>query len=246
MLPNPCDVFDVLYDTPLTPGGEAWKRLAKSFGPLDPMGDKDAKTRSPGTYRPVGATCSTGCPHLATRDCYALYHNVGTHQRNASEDRDQALRTAAAAMAWAHRTDRLTRLHVSGDLARDDRLDREYVAGLIRLAHHVRERTGSRWVAWTYTHCPDLGWEAPAMRAAGIAIRQSDVPGRWGAIVHPFERVDTLRREGVRYLKCPAQLSDTDCSRCRACWEHGEHTIVFDPHGSAQKRLRTRLLEVIQ
>ena len=42
--------------------GAFLRKAARVYGPLNPIGDGDAKTQTPGTYRPVGPTCPDSCP----------------------------------------------------------------------------------------------------------------------------------------------------------------------------------------
>jgi len=58
--------------------GDRMRKIARAHGPTNPVGDGDAKTGAPGTYRPVGDTCPLSCTHHPENDgtCYALFHNV--------------------------------------------------------------------------------------------------------------------------------------------------------------------------
>lgn len=215
-----------------------------NHGKLSPVGADNIKTRSPSTYRKVGGkgvgTCHASCPHLVERTCYAMFGNVGMHMRRDQNDRDEALRAAAWAMVSAARSKResIARLHVSGDFADSTtgQLDWLYIAGLVGIAEAVRETTGKKWAAWSYTHLPAGQW-LEDLRHSGIAVRVSDKVGIWGAVtVEDRAHARELRSSRQPVAVCPAQLGDTDCASCKLCWERPDYTIAFLAHGSAKKR----------
>ena len=51
------------------------------IGPTNPLGIRNGKTATLGTYRPVGATCPEDCPYI-DGPCLAKRSRVGMHQRN--------------------------------------------------------------------------------------------------------------------------------------------------------------------
>lgn len=227
---------------------------ARKHGPVNPVGDGDAKTASPSTYRPVGDTCPDGssehigrCRYLGN-GCYAEGGNVRMHQIRAGADLDASVNAAAVAMAWAVRTGRMARLHVSGDFVRAGRVDHRYIARLGLLADAVNRAAGrpvGTAIAWSYTHIPADVFEGYRVRLEkhGIHVRISDHSGAHGAIVRDF---DSMPGSGVRYLKCPAQLpQESTCAECRACWERPDRTIVFEPHGAARNKARAAALRVL-
>jgi len=57
-------VLRTVRRTPRGRMGQTLRAVLRTFGPVVPMGDGDAKTDSPGTYRPVGPACPTTCPLL--------------------------------------------------------------------------------------------------------------------------------------------------------------------------------------
>jgi hypothetical protein len=145
-------------------------------------------------------------------------------------------------MVWARVTERVARLHVSGDVGQT--WDTEYLAGLRDIAIEVNTQSGAMRgtpVAWTYTHhdCSSserLHWVS-LLSGEGVHMRRSDHLGFNGVIVMPFSEVPQVRREtGVRLAKCPAQLRATNCADCTLCWSRPDLTVVFDPHGQANKR----------
>lgn len=221
--------------------GPALKAAASAYGTSVPVGDGDGKTASPGTYRPVGGTCPSTCPFLGN-GCYAQGGNVALHQRRARAEREAALLGAAVAFVWARVTGRVSRLHVSGDVGQT--WDEQYLAGLRDLAIEVNTQSGAMRgtpVAWTYTHhdvsARDRLAALRGLASVGIHVRRSDHLGHNGVVVMPFSEVPTVRREtGVRLAKCPAQLRDTNCADCTLCWTRPDLTVVFDPHGQANKR----------
>ncbi len=221
--------------------GDRLRKIARGFGPTNPVGDTDAKTGAPGTYRPVGSTCPLSCKHHPENDgtCYALFANVNLHQRRAKVDIAAALRAAEVAIVWATTTDRVARLHVSGDFGRTVAQAMPYIIGLIAICKTVGGGEHNT-VAWTYTALPLSAETLHMARQAGLSIRLSDQDGVNGAIVYPHEHV----ARGTGRLKCPAQLTHNavDCQTCRACWMLPHRTIVFDPHGPAKKRATARAL----
>lgn len=244
-------LLEALWGTPIAD----LRKVAREDGAVEPFGRGNRKTRSPGTYRPVGATCPQTCPHLGA-GCYAQHGKVAMSARRASGATGPALRAAAAAMVWAARTGRAARLHVSGDFVERGRVAHRYIEGLIRIGWWLRVRTGvaaRKVTAWSYTHLPPERFEEHrrALASVGIMVRYSDAPPSAGpvAIVHPFADREGLRaRVGdARVIRCPAQLAETvSCADCRACWTHMERVIVFDPHGPGAEQVRRAALRVIQ
>ena len=230
--------------------GDMLRKIARQHGPTNPVGDGDAKTGAPGTYRPVGDTCPLSCDHHPENDgtCYALFHNVNRHQRRAIVDVEAALRSASVAIVWAVATDRVARLQVSGDMGRTLKEARPYIRGLIAIGKQVRAHYGQDTdCAWSYTALPMEGTTSIArLRRAGIHVRLSGHNGHNGAIVYPHATIDQLPAPAfyldymAKPLACPAQQTHnaTTCQKCKACWTRPNRTIVFDPHGP-RKRLAT-------
>jgi hypothetical protein len=218
-----------------TGSGKA-RAIRETLPTAGPLGDQDAKTASPGTYRPVGATCPSSCPYLQSRACYAEYGNVAIHQRRASAEMEAAIHAAIGTMVWAAQTERTARLHVAGDLGKE--LDLEYIAALCEVAREVKAlRGGDGYVAWTYTHHPDHP-ALQTMREAGIAVRLSDRAGDWGAVVvADRDEARDLRETGVKVAVCPAQLGDTNCAKCTLCWSRPDITIGFLAHGPGKGKV---------
>ena len=177
--------------------GAAHRAVLRAFdveGLTTPIGDGDAKTAAPGTYRPVGPSCPATCPFLPASEA------------------------GAQAIDWTY----VRALQTLGE-----------ACGL--------PQDGATFVAWTYTHEADAGTVA-ALRLLlpWLSIRHSDHSGRMGAVVVERDEVPALRAEGLRPLVCPATRMQTDCQRCRACWERPDRLIVFPPHGAGKRKLRQR------
>ena len=177
--------------------GAAHRSVLRAFsveGLTTPIGDGDAKTAAPGTYRPVGPSCPATCPFLP------------------------ATEAGAQSIDWAY-VEALETLGEACGLPQD----------------------GDTFVAWTYTHEADRR-TVSTLRAwlPWLSIRHSDARHWMGAVVAERAEVPALRARGLRPLVCPAQRTQTDCQRCRACWEKPDRLIVFTPHGAGQKKLRQR------
>jgi len=170
---------------------------------------------------------------------------VGLHQRRAPVDALPSVVGAAVAMVWAASTNRLARLHVSGDFGGPDAPDMVYVEAIERTASFVRAlRGGQEPVAWTYTHHADGSW-VRALVEAGVAVRLSERltgPAGGAVVVRDRAHARSMRKStGARIAVCPAQLSNATCASCRLCWERPDLTIAFIAHGFQGRRLRQAL-----
>ena len=231
--------------------GDYLRKKAHGFGPCNPIGDGDSKTQTPGTYRPVGPTCPASCDRLIEKNCYALMGNVRIHQKRSSPDIEPALRAAGVCFIWGTLTNRLTRLHVSGDFGTSsvDPALQEYVKGLVMVANTVNRLAGKAQgtsIAWSYTHVDGVTNETPwlvSLRKAGIHVRLSDRATYNGAIVGNFHDFQKIRRAiGGKLVKCRAQLEKAvSCRTCRLCWERPDLTVLFTPEGAGKARLARAL-----
>lgn len=213
---------------------------ARSLGAV--LGAGNAKTDSPGTYRPVGSTCPASCPYLGA-GCYAQQRRTHMAAVRASAAHYPAVVGAVAAVRAGQITGRLARLHVSGDLgatrAEIDAYCSDLIAALTPFGGSVESP-----IAWTYTHHHprDVGPWLDRLRAIGVAIRRSDYSGRWGVIVLPSFAPDVVaraRREAsAPVVKCRAQLpGGATCATCRICWDRPDLVVAFRPDGGTDRRI---------
>lgn len=213
--------------------------LRRELAPLAAMGTQNKKTAVPSTYRSIDKTCPDTCTFKKS-GCYAENGHVGRIQRQSKRTGDIELRTAIAAMVLAQKQNTIARLHVSGDFLRNGRLDIPYIKGLVTAASLIQAKYHSPIVAWSYTHLDKKLFRPyqKILRRAGIVVRWSERTGPGGAIVRPFDELGKLKK----YIKCPAQLpQQLTCRDCELCWTMPNHTIVFTPHGSGQRKIREAL-----
>ena len=129
-------------------------------------------------------------------------------------------------------------LNPQGDHAAD-LIDADYLQAL----RHAVPRNGQ---AWTYSHFPAELLPVPApgetvinascdtMADALAAVRA----GRPAVVAAPAGTVWPCTREGVRFVQCPAELSESfDCAQCgggRPLCARGDrdYVVVFVAHGS--------------
>jgi hypothetical protein len=147
------------------------------------------------------------------------------------------------ALVAARRQGTCARLHVTGDLLRQGRLDRPYVEELYRTAK-VLGGSPSDPVAFSYTHVPGVEELLADLASVGVIIRQSDawIPG--GAVVWPHSKLleKRLQFPWLRLVPCPAQQGiGVTCRKCGLCWRRLGLTIVFDPHGASRSTIIRRL-----
>jgi hypothetical protein len=208
----------------------AMDKVLAEYGGRVRMGDGDAKTAAPGTYRGVGNTCGLDCEHHPGNagSCYADSGNVGLHSEDAKgRSATEAVNAFAAAVVWALLTERKARIHVSGDFGVDDgdamtgsKVDWDYVGAIADVASAARYLLlpeGDSVVAWTYTAFTgeDGARIVSILADAGVSCRLSGFAGPNGAITAPFAVVPGLRKEfDTRIAKCPAQLTHTTCAEC--------------------------------
>lgn len=230
-----------LVNTKLTAGGAKWLELAKSEGKVAPTGDSNKKTNAPGTYRQVGPTCPTTCKFL-NNGCYAQGGPTAIQGNRSENELGIQLRGVAKAIAWAIKTNRFARLHVSGDFYNSQgNLDQDYIDGVYSLFEFAQTISGRQNLGWSYTHAPleDGRKLSNRLSEVGLSVRLSDHNGSMGAVVADFNNLQGIEKP----LKCLAQLSDNfDCDKCKACWEKPDHTIVFNPHG-ARKRAALNVIQ---
>ena len=145
------------------------------------------------------------------------------------------------------------RLNQAGDLvANSGRLSRAFINGLLSV---VKSR---RLQAWTYTHHDHtLGDNGQLLRRAnreGLRINVSTETEESAdrAIASGLPAVLAVSSEETRkawrtpdrnlVMVCPAQVRDTDCSRCMLCHKRGSKVIIaFLAHGSRKSRANQQL-----
>ena len=213
-----------------------------------PVGTKNIKTQTVGTYAPVGATCPSSCPFLG-HGCYAQAGHVNIHQNHSTSDSEMRAISVAHAVALGVHTDSPTRLHVSGDFYLGDKVDLLYLEGITTALFYFYEN----WAAardyldqgniWTYTHAPSYDDYSTIDDMIGdfVTVIWSDKAVAGGAVVHPHDKMDTLAHEaGAKPFKCPAQTSGhkVSCKDCKACINPQDRLIVFDPHGPQEGKLK--------
>lgn len=213
------------------------------------------------TYSAIKASCPASCP-LRDSGCYAQTGTVAHTTRRL--DRAAVASNAGpleAAEAEARAIDsayyggnvpkgQALRLHTVGDCATVDAA--KIVVSAVR---RWKRRGGGS--AWTYTHAwstvPRRAWGPVSVLASVESVEDADTARARGytpaLVVDRFpEGGKVFAREGsaIRWLPCPAQVSDRVCSECRLCW--GDKTlsekgygIAFAVHGSHAKRALTVL-----
>lgn len=125
-------------------------------------------------------------------------------------------------------------------------IDSEYLAALIDAV----PRNG---VAWTYSHFPADKLPLPAAGKTVInascdspreAIRAFAL-GRPAVYAAPLDTTWPKTLKGVKFIRCPAELSDTfTCQQCGngqplCARPNRDYVIVFVAHGTAKKRVGT-------
>ncbi len=221
------------------------REIARADGPVNPVGDCNAKTALPSTYRPVGKTCPQDCRFLqpppfnpkhprrkGSPMCLALFGKTGKHQAKASPDAGPSLRAAAIAMISAAQEGNPARLHVGGDLGRTWAEASVYVDGLREMSRFIRDRAGdpARVTAFGYTHLP-MNSALYGLWSDGLMFRRSDYGGYMGAMTGAHSK----RPSGA--FKCLEQVSPWGpenpngytCSTCRMCWTHPHNPVLFKP-----------------
>jgi hypothetical protein len=147
------------------------------------------------------------------------------------------------ALVAACRQGTCARLHVTGDLLRQGRLDRPYVEELYRTAK-VLGGSPSSPVAFSYTHVPGIELVLADLASVGVIIRQSDAWILGGAVVWPHSKLPEKRLQfpWLRLVACPAQQGiGVTCRKCGLCWSKPGLTVVFDPHGASRSTIVRRL-----
>ena len=201
-------------------------------------------------------TSKNSCPaSCGMRDfCYAASGPLAMHWAAVSDGR--------RSKGWREHLDDLStlpfcsplRLNQAGDLVASTkgRLSKAFIDGLLSV---VKSR---RLQAWTYTHHDHtVGDNGKLLRRAnreGLRINvsteteasadQAIKAGLPAVLAVSSEETRKAWRTRDRNLVkvCPAQLQDTDCSRCMLCHKRGSKVIIaFLAHGSRKNRANQQL-----
>lgn len=198
----------------------------------------------------VTTTSKNSCPKdCGMREvCYAASGPLNLHWN--------AVSNGQRSRGWRDHLDDLStlpvgsalRLNQAGDLVAgmSGRLSRAFLNGLVSV---VKAR---RLQAWTYTHHDHMiGENAKLLRRAnreGLRINVSTeteesadraiAAGLPAVLAVSSHESRTVWRTADRNLVkvCPAQIRDTDCSRCMLCHKRGSKVIIaFLAHGIRKK-----------
>ena len=204
----------------------------------------------------VTTTAKSSCPaSCGMRDvCYAASGPLALHWAKVSNgSRSNGWRDHLADLESLPFGSPL-RLNQAGDLVASvsGRLSRAFIDGLLSV---VKSR---KLQAWTYTHHDHtVGDNGKLLRRAnreGLRINVSTeteesadraiASGLPAVLAVSSEETRTVWRTPARNLVkvCPAQLRDTDCSRCMLCHKRGSKVIIaFLAHGSRKSRANQQL-----
>lgn len=128
--------------------------------------------KSASMSRPVGPTCPRSCPFMTGKivngqgdivdripeqfRCYANKGACSWPSTRACWEKNLQVDPSALGADLAHcaRKGIPVRFHVGGDFGRDstDRIDRPYLAGILRAFRICRDKVGQVPAAWVYTH----------------------------------------------------------------------------------------------
>lgn len=213
--------------------------------------------------RPVGPTCPSDCPFLTGtlpsgetipkgQRCYAesiqkRYTSVKeAWGKNANAVWEQWQGAFLVEFRKASKKVDALRIHVGGDWVQGDKVDRPYLAALLRSLRKARNE-GITTPAWYYTHA----WNAMArhkkyltrLGVQGFAsvhdrtqAEQASSQG-WRLAIDCGESIKAIKpgfREihGVRSLSCPEQAKQgaIQCDACKYCWKQTSGNVTFWRH----------------
>ena len=190
-------------------------------------------------------TCPPACPLKGDAGCYdeALFwtrlnwDKVDNGERGGSwDDLLDHIRALPAGQLWRH--------NVAGDLPPSGE-NRIHVAKLHQLIKANEGRKG-----FTYTHYPMTLTNSGLVRFSnlhGFTINASADTEREAvhlyrrelptvSLVSASKRGEHWRkfnRDGVQFVRCPAEYLETDCKACQLCQRSDRRCVVgFTPHGS--------------
>lgn len=178
------------------------------------------------TYRPVGETCPSSCPHLG-RGCYAQKGLVKFQERKAldkSDDLERLLLKRAP----------LVRLNVSGDFGKGDKFDTEYFNEVLTLARLFPRTT---FFAYTHFHAHVRANYTPSDMPKNFHLILSDEgPKVEGCEWRTARVIDDAKDRRANEVLCPYDKQKREgvkptvsCTTCRMCFERKEN-IAFLKH----------------
>lgn len=213
--------------------------------------------------RTVGPTCPSDCPFLTGRmpdgsavakseRCYAeslqkRYTSVRTNwAKNADQVWAQWEGAFVAEVTRTHHRYDAIRIHVGGDWVENNRVDRPYLAAVLRGLRKLR-REGIMTPMWYYTHCArlitphkkyfeQLGVQGFASVHDASQAKEYAALG-WRLAIDPGENKKHAKPgfheiHGVKSLQCPEQLDKVKCDACGYCFKAGGNRmhVTFGRH----------------
>lgn len=197
---------------------------------------------------PVSTSSATTCPDACPfkkHGCYADSGPLAIHWRKVTEEKRgleypdfiKAIKGLPKGQLWRH--------NQAGDLAGiNGKID------AIALEELVKVNKGKK--GFTYTHKPPTGENAIAIKNAndnGFTVNLS---------ANNLRHADSLKllsigpvvsvipsdypRKGItpggnRWIACPAENGETNCSKCGLCQKQREIIVAFHAHGSGKKNV---------
>jgi len=228
------------------------RKLKASITVCNPVGFGNSKLGIASTYRPIGKTCPTTCPWF-DNGCYGQGGKCNMHQRR-SQDCPKASTTAfvIGALVSAYHTQAPVRLHVTGDIYSNGKIDTVYVESLIQACNDLRQYCQvplPTVLAYGYTAGVENELESvvASLHAVGIRIRYSNRLDANSTYVYPHSEIDELRKQTTTPLvPCLVQVGKREtCATCKVCWQASKACVVFDPHGIKAKSMRKRIVNKV-
>lgn len=212
------------------------------------LGDADA------TYVSIKATCPTSCS-LKNSGCYAQFGYIGIQLARMDNEKStlEVAREEARALDFSYKGGRVPgrnlRLHVSGD------------SRTIKGTKLINSAVG-RWKArggakvWSYTHCwktiSRKLWSNVSVLASVETVKEANEAVKFGyapaIVVNHFNSPKAFKLAGsdIKWIPCPAQTVNRNCSNCRLCWNdkmliQNNLGIAFEAHGVGKGKIRRHL-----
>jgi hypothetical protein len=193
------------------------------------------------TYRAVGRSCPTDCV-LLNNGCYAQGGNVNLHQRERVSETDGEI--------FAREIDRIpsgsvVRLHVSGDVMRDQGLngstavDTDYLQAIVDTARARPDITFYGYThAWKRINRNAYAWPDNLTLNASVdrpEDMQDAVSAGW-PITTVVPSDTEWKRQGDTVV-CPAQTSGLSCAECMLCAKPKRSLrVAFRAHGASKRK----------